>query len=65
MIKLYYYKCKRKKWNNYSSDRLPDTDFILRGVLEDKMHEEVNRNPNEVYVMLCRTGYRAILASVK
>jgi rhodanese-related sulfurtransferase len=48
----------------------PDTDFIPRGVLEDKIHEEVNVNPNtfnpnNVYVMLCRTGHRATLAGAK
>ena len=45
----------------------PDTDFIPRGVLEDRIHEKVNINPslfnpNDVYVMLCRTGHRATLA---
>lgn len=48
----------------------PDTDFIPRGVLEDRIHEEVNVNPNtfnpnDVYVMLCRTGHRATLAGAK
>jgi rhodanese-related sulfurtransferase len=45
----------------------PSTDLIPRGVLEDKIHEDVNINPNtfnpnHVYVMVCRTGHRATLA---
>ena len=48
----------------------PDSDFIPRGVLEDKIHGAVNVdpsafNPNHVYVMVCRTGHRATLAGAE